>query len=68
MNELQCRVYALAFARDWYNRPQTGCDEATLAALLEDVLRRVYRETYADTKKQVVKIFEQIIHKATSVD
>ena len=35
---------AAAFAARWYARPNSGCDEATLASMLENEIVKLARE------------------------
>ena len=44
MTNEQIKAVANTFARDWYNRPGSGCDEATLASQLEYRLTQVVQD------------------------
>ena len=52
---------AQVFASRWYQRPGYGCDESTLAVLLEELLNRREAEIRLDERERVQQRFALLI-------
>lgn len=60
--EIELERRAIEFARKWYTRPPSGCDEETLAALLMDELRKQDRESRTDERIRIADRVSKFLH------
>lgn len=52
---------AQEFAKSWYSRACSGCDEATLADLLTPLLQRVADQAVAAERQRAINVFTSLL-------
>ena len=62
MTRKQIEEFANAFARKWYNRPCSGCDESTLSSMLTEVLTLVANAATQAERERVNKRITNLLN------
>lgn len=60
-----CEEQAKAFARAWYDRPQSGCDEQTLSILARWLVEHVRNEAVRAERERVTTKVQEILNAGT---